>query len=103
MKLRKSWRLLFLLALVCGAVFHAQGQQSTVSTYKQIAIDNSFTDWAGVPVAWTDGPGSPASYLSINKIWVCNDANYFYLRFNVNGGADVTPFDGNDKNNIVIN
>ena len=103
MKPGKLWRRLFILALVCGSAFRAQAQQSTVSTYKVIAIDNSFTDWAGVPVAWTNGPGSPASYLSINKIRVCNDANYLYLRFNVNGGADVTPFDGNDKNNVLIN
>ena len=47
-----------------------------VSTYKAIAVDGSFADWAGVPWAYQGAvDGNPVNYLQVQ---FANDAHNFY-------------------------
>ena len=58
-----------LLTLTCSA-----------GTYKQITIDGDFSDWAGVPVAYTQ-PADTTLSIAYTNIYVANDENYLYIRF----------------------
>jgi len=49
-------------------------------TYKSIAIDGNFSDWAGVPVAYSQPPDTTLS-IAYTNIFIANDQNYLYLRF----------------------
>jgi hypothetical protein len=47
-----------------------------LSTYKQITIDGSFSDWAGVPWAYQGAvDGNPVNYFQVQ---FANDTNYLY-------------------------
>ena len=69
---------LALLALPCAA-----------GTYKTISIDGDFSDWAGVPVAYTQPPDTTL-LIAYTNIYVANDQNYLYLRFAI--AASGNPF-----------
>ena len=58
-----------LLTLTCSA-----------GTYKHITIDGDFSDWAGVPVAYTQ-PADTTLSIAYTNIYVANDENYLYIRF----------------------
>ena len=67
-----------LLSLTCGA-----------GTYKHITIDGDFSDWAGVPVAFTQ-PADTTLSIAYTNIFVANDENYLYIRFAISTSDD--PF-----------
>jgi len=58
-------------------------------TYKHIAIDGNFADWAGVPVAYTQ-PADTTLSIAYTNIFVANDENYLYVRFAIATSDD--PF-----------
>src|SRR5262245_29089153 len=58
-------------------------------TYKQIAVDGNFADWAGVPVAYTQDPDTTLS-IAYTNIYIANDENYLYIRFAISTSDD--PF-----------
>src|SRR6185503_20290120 len=66
-------------------------------TYKRIAIDGSFGDWAGVPVALMDASETTAG-ADFNQVFVANDDQFLYIRFTLHA-AD-SPF--TSRNNIFI-
>jgi hypothetical protein len=67
-----------LLTLTCNA-----------GTYKHVTIDGDFTDWAGVPVAYTQPPDTTLT-IAYTNIYVANDENYLYIRFAIATSDD--PF-----------
>lgn len=72
-----------LVALCTSAVLAHAG------TYKNITVDGSFGDWAGVPVAYED-PADSTTSADYRRIWIANDENYLYLRFTLERAAN--PF-----------
>jgi len=70
---------------------------ANAGTFKRIAIDGSFGDWAGVPVAWTDASETTAG-ADFHQVYVANDDQYLYLRFTLY--ASNSPF--TSRNNIFI-
>ncbi len=86
MKDRKLTRLVTLTATAClfcsGAI---------AGTFKNINIDGSFGDWAGVPVLGSD-PQDNASGVDYADIAVANDDNYLYIRFTLYAAADPFTF-----------
>jgi len=70
------------LAIAAAGVFTltTHAQVSVPSTFKQITIDGSFSDWTGVPLADTadDGPTNAIQYENVS---IANDANNLYIRF----------------------
>src|SRR5579883_617010 len=51
-------------------------------TFKTITIDGSFSDWAGVPLAYNQPQGT-TNYISYQNIWVCNDNDYLYIHLTI--------------------
>lgn len=66
-------------------------------TFKRIAVDGSFSDWAGVPVTYTDNSETTAG-ADFDRVYIANDDQYLYIRFTL-FAAD-TPF--TSRNNIFI-
>jgi hypothetical protein len=67
-----------LLSLAGGVSAYAQ--TSAPSTYKHIAVDGSFDDWTGVPLALT-APAGSADAIQYENVYVANDENNLYIRF----------------------
>ncbi len=89
--------ILFRLALATSAAAMLILPTARAGTFKRIAIDGSFGDWAGVPVAYTDGSETTAG-SDFRQIYVANDEQYLYLRFTLH--SPNTPF--TSRNNIFI-
>jgi hypothetical protein len=80
-------RLIHLAVAVAGVCafnlkVHAQAQLFAPSTYKNIVIDGSFSDWAGVPLA-TNQVQVPNAKVQFQNLYVANDQNYLYIRFSL--------------------
>src|SRR5216110_570537 len=58
-------------------------------TYKHITVDGNLSDWAGVPVAYTQ-PADTTKSIAYTNIYVANDENYIYIRFAISTSDD--PF-----------
>ena len=52
---------------------------SQMSFTSSILIDGSFDDWAGVPLLYSNDPGSPTA-TDFKEVYAYNDANYLYFR-----------------------
>ena len=82
------------LALVLAACL---APSARAGTYKRIAIDGSFGDWAGVPAAYND-PSETTSGADFNRVFIANDDQYLYIRFSLY--APDSPF--TSRNNIFL-
>ena len=67
-------------ALACACGFSALAQIAVPSTFKHIAIDGSFSDWAGVPIAYTAAVG-PTNAIQFKDVYIANDQTNLYVRF----------------------
>lgn len=93
--MKPFWRSIIgrlLLSLTLAAASAASG-----GTFKNIAIDGSFGDWVGVPLALED-PADAEDAADYRSIWVANDDQYLYVRFTLERPEN--PFTAND--NIFI-
>jgi hypothetical protein len=71
---------LFLRGLFFSVVLLTLGLCSaSAGTFKTIAIDGDYSDWAGVPILDADG-GDNAGGPDIGNTQIANDANYLYIR-----------------------
>jgi hypothetical protein len=50
------------------------------STFAHIAIDGSFDDWTGVPLAYTS-PAGPSNAIQYENVYIANDQTDLYIRF----------------------
>jgi hypothetical protein len=80
MTYRTFLRLFFAIAAGCAFTLSVCAQTSVPSTFKQITIDGSFSDWAGVPLAYTAADG-PTNAIQYEDVYIANDANNLYIRF----------------------
>ena len=83
--------LAFAILSACAFDFSAQAQAQIFapSTYKNITIDGSFSDWAGVPLA-NNRTQITNAVIQFQNIYVANDQNYLYIRFSLYTNAN--PF-----------
>lgn len=64
------------------------GAASGMGTFRHVAVDGDFSDWAGVPVLATNAVvASPVSFATLAA---ANDDDYLYLRFTLH--APAVPF-----------
>ena len=95
--------------ILCLAFLTGVDMALRASTYKHITIDGSFTDWAGVPVAYqnpsyhdnpgyTDNPTAFAGVTDFQTLYVAHDENYLYVHFTLYSPAD--PF--TSHNNVFV-
>lgn len=88
-------------AALTAAALLALAASAPAGTFATIAIDGSFTDWAGVPVLSSDA--NEAFTNDINQVQLANDAANFYIRItfhtatNPNASGLFLAFD-NDSN-----
>ncbi|MDR3459640.1 MAG: Ig-like domain-containing protein [Verrucomicrobiae bacterium] len=80
MKIKEIYKSLLGIGLVAASGFGVQAQTSVASTFKHITIDGSFSDWTGVPVAYT-APVGPANAIQYENVYIANDQNNIYVRF----------------------
>ncbi|HVU08996.1 MAG TPA: PEP-CTERM sorting domain-containing protein [Verrucomicrobiae bacterium] len=64
-----------LIAATCGIANIAHA-----GTFQPITIDGDFSDWAGVPLAYTALEG-PSDAIQYDDVYVANDADNLYIRF----------------------
>jgi len=89
MKNKKFARIATLITtacLFCGSAM--------AGNFKNITIDGSFGDWAGVPLLDSDPLDNPAG-VDYSDIYVANDDNYLYIRFTLHASADPFTFTQN--------
>lgn len=98
MKLTKIRKLLLgvSFACVCNMGIHAQTIEAP-SVFKHISIDGSFTDWTGVPLAYSQAQ-PPGDVVAFKNLYIANDQNYLYIRFSLYNSAN--PF--TSSQNIFI-
>lgn len=69
-------------------------------TFKHITIDGEFSDWAGVPIAYSDPSEEAASAgTDFQDVWIAHDDDYVYVRFSLYNNGD--PLRA--ANNIFVN
>ena len=84
MRNREFKKLFVLVAALCGLQYGM-----FAGTFRHIAIDGSFDDWAGVPLASSEAQVSNV-VVGFKDVYVANDESYLYLRFSLY--ADANPF-----------
>lgn len=78
------------LATLCLVLLSTAGAFATLAP---IQLDGDFADWDAVPVLATDPAGDGgASGIDFRQVWVANDQDYFYIRFDLTG--EVQPDEG---------
>src|SRR6266487_6912889 len=85
-KLTRPATLITAASLFCGGAI--------AGTFKNINVDGSFADWAGVPLLASDPMDNPTA-VDYKDIYVANDDNYLYIRFTLYMSADAFTFHQN--------
>lgn len=68
-----------LIVVLAGPVTPAAG-----GSLARVVSDGVYDDWSGVPVAFTDPTGDHGtSVVDIRNVWLANDEDYVYVRFEV--------------------
>lgn len=53
-------------------------------TYANIAIDDAYADWTGIPIAITDPAGDAVNAPDIATVQIANDNTYLYIHLHYN-------------------
>jgi hypothetical protein len=80
MKNKKIQGLLLAIGFACACGVSAWAQTSVPGTFKQITIDGSFSDWTGVPLAYTAQEGTNSA-IEYEDVYIANDQTNLYIRF----------------------
>lgn len=70
------------------------GATAQADLYRTIAIDGDTSDWAGVPVAFSDANDNVAG-VDWKDVYFANDADYLYVRFTLWSAANAMTFNSN--------
>lgn len=92
----KNRKLKLLVSLIAGASLFCGG--ATAGNFKNIAVDGSFGDWAGVPLLDSDPLDNAAGEVDYADIYVANDDNYLYIRYTLHAPKDPSGW----QQNILI-
>lgn len=79
MKIINIFKLVLLAGLIRANGHEAVAQTAVPSTFADITIDGSFSDWANVPLAYTAPEGSPDA-IQYENVYIANDANDLFIR-----------------------
>src|SRR5262245_53050015 len=85
----KNQKLSHFATLITAASLFCGG--AIAGTFKNINVDGSFGDWAGVPLADSDPLDNPAG-VDYSDIYVANDDSYLYIRFTLHTSANPFTF-----------
>jgi hypothetical protein len=63
-------------------------------TFARMIIEGQYQDWAAVPLAFADPAGDQgASVADFSQVWIANDDDYVYLRFEVGALTNLQTID----------
>ncbi|HEY4417460.1 MAG TPA: PEP-CTERM sorting domain-containing protein [Verrucomicrobiae bacterium] len=79
MKIENILKFVVMVGLVYANGHEAAAQTAVPSTFANITIDGSFSDWAHVPLAYTAAEGSSAA-IQYDNVYIANDANDLFIR-----------------------
>src|SRR5262245_6029739 len=81
-------------------IFTLTGLVAPAGTFKHITIDGDFTDWAGVPVTYSDASEEGASAgTDFKDVWIAHDQDYVYGRVSFYNTGDLLRA----QNNVFVN
>ena len=80
MKTNQLKKLLSGIVLTCACGLTALAQTTVPSTFKHINVDGSFSDWTGVPLAYTAVAGA-TNAIQYQNVYIANDQTNLYIRF----------------------
>jgi endonuclease/exonuclease/phosphatase family metal-dependent hydrolase len=70
-------------------------QADNPPTFARMVIEGECEDWAGVPVAFEDPTGDNMdSVADFGRVWLANDDEYVYLRFEIGALANLQTISG---------
>ncbi len=78
----------FSLSVRLGLIFTMTGVAFGIRA--PIVIDGEFDDWASVGVAATDALGDSVSEVDLGRLWLSDDDDYLYLRFETTAEIDAS-------------
>jgi len=90
MKSKNPQGLFLVIAIACAMGFGAHA-----GTFKHVAIDGTFEDWAGIPPAFSRSAPDTTTSVAYKDIYVANDENYLYIRFTLFSAGD--PFTSHEN------
>jgi Bacterial Ig-like domain/Immunoglobulin I-set domain len=70
----------FVLVVASAFGLRAVAQTAVPGTFKHIAVDGSFGDWAGVPLAYT-APAGSTNAIQYENVYIANDQTNLFIRF----------------------
>jgi exonuclease III len=78
---RQGFKITLILIVTCLMCFLTV---STMAASLPIAVDGLYDDWGGAAPVYEDASGdNGASAIDFGRLFIANDANYLYLRFEV--------------------
>ncbi|MFO1501438.1 MAG: hypothetical protein U1G07_24125 [Verrucomicrobiota bacterium] len=93
-------RLSCLMLPVVAAFLTGNAPGARAGTFKHIAIDGDFADWAGVPVAYSDPSEEGANAgTDFKDVWIAHDADYIYVRVSFHNVGTLLR----SQNNVFVN
>jgi endonuclease/exonuclease/phosphatase family metal-dependent hydrolase len=91
------FRILLLIAIPLPCLLPAAGAGLARAERLPVVLDGFPGEWTAVAPAWTDAAGDGgASGIDLGRLWVADDAQYLFLRFEV--GTDLLLNGGNNLN-----
>jgi hypothetical protein len=79
--LTKTIRFLaFAISGACLLGLNAVAQTNVPGTFKHITVDGTFSDWTGVPLAYTAVAGA-TNAIQYQNVYIANDQTNLYIRF----------------------
>lgn len=73
---------------------------AVAGTFKHITIDGNFSDWAGVPVAYSDPSEEGANAgTDFKTVWIAHDSDYVFVRVGFYNTGSLLR----SQNNVFIN
>lgn len=91
-------RLGALVAAGLVSLVTARPEPALAGTYRTIAIDGQFVDWAGIDPAYEDGEDM-GDWTDLKSVHLANDDNFLYVRLELHTAGD--PFTA--RNNYYFN
>ena len=81
--------LVLLSAAALAVTASGQIGPGAAGVFQTIPINGDFSQWSGVPVAYTDeDPGNNPGGVDFSAVYLANDANYLYVYYTLYNAAD---------------
>lgn len=77
--------------VACFVIVMLFAMNAQAGTFKTIAVDSDFSDWASVPAADNDAADNPGA-ADIGTVKVANDDDYLYIYYTSHGSLALPTY-----------